>query len=65
MKISIKLDKNSSFNNEKHFFECLKDLIEEWNDVNIGLGPKEMDKQDAGFDIDRYEELKNFLNKKG
>ena len=63
MKIKIELDKNSSFNSEQHFFDCLKDLLEEWNDINLGLGPKEMDKQDAGFDYDRYEELKTFLER--
>ena len=61
MKIEIKLNKNSSFNNKQHFFNCLKDLLEEWNDINLGLGPKEMDKQEAGFNLDRYKELHNFL----
>ena len=61
MRIKVELDKGSSFNNELHFFHCLKDLLEEWNDENLGLGPKEMDEQDAGFNSDRLEELQTFL----
>ena len=64
MKISVKLNKNSSFNDEKHFFNCLLDLLEEWDDETIGLGTKECDKLDAGFDYDRFIELKTFLERK-
>ena len=60
MKIKIELNKNSSFNSEKHFFECLEDLLNEWNESEF-YGPKEMDKQDAGFNSDRLEELQKFL----
>jgi hypothetical protein len=63
MKISVKLNKNSSFNDEKHFFNCLLDLLEEWDDETIGLGTKECDKLDAGFDYDRFIELKTFLER--
>jgi len=61
MKIKIELNKNSSFNSPKHFFECLKDLLEEWNNENLGLGCKELAKHDAGFNSDRFEELQKFL----
>ena len=61
MKIKIELNKNSSFNSENHFFECLKDLLEEWNNENLGLGCKEVEEQDAGFNSDRFLELKTFL----
>ena len=61
MKIKIELNKNSSFNSENHFFECLKDLLEEWNNENLGLGCKEMEEQDAGFNSDTFLELKTFL----
>ena len=31
MKIKVKLNKDSSFNNELHFFHCLEDLLEREN----------------------------------
>jgi len=55
MIVSIKLDKNSSFNNEEHFIDCLKDLIMEWEDC---IGPKEMNTEDVGFNCERLRELK-------
>ena len=62
MKIKVKLNKDSSFNNELHFFHCLEDLLDEWNNDLLGLGgPKEMGKTDAGFNSDRLEELQKFL----
>tara|TARA_Y100001972_G_C7408310_1_gene211799 strand:- start:68 stop:265 length:198 start_codon:yes stop_codon:yes gene_type:complete len=65
MKIKVELDEDSSFNSEEHFFHCLQDLIDEWNDESLGLGPKEMDETDAGFNCDRFHELKSFLERKG
>ena len=62
MKIKVELDKDSSFNDELHFFHCLEDLIDEWNESEF-YGPKEMDEQDAGFNSDRLEELYTFLKK--
>jgi|TARA_R110000868_G_scaffold236550_1_gene490621 hypothetical protein len=58
MEMKIKLDKNSSFNSEQHFFDCLTDLLNEWNESE---GPKEMEEQDTGFNSNRYRELKKFL----
>jgi len=60
MKLSIKLNKNSSFNSEEHFIDCLRDLIEEWEDC---VGPKEMDIDDVGFNCERLTELKKGLTK--
>ena len=45
MKIKVELDKDSSFNDALHFFHCLEDLIDEWNESEF-YGPKEMDEQD-------------------
>ncbi len=59
--ISVGLPKNSSFVNENHFFYCLDDLINEWEDV---VGPKEMDELDSGFNCERLTELKLMLNKR-
>ena len=59
--ISVKLNRNSSFVNETHFFYCLTDLINEWEDI---IGPKEMDKLDSGFNCERLTELKTMLNKR-
>ena len=58
MKIKINLKKNSSFNSEEHFINCLKDLITEWEDV---LGPKEMNIEDVGINCERLKELKSML----
>jgi|TARA_X000001388_G_scaffold54115_1_gene39703 hypothetical protein len=58
MKIKVELKKGSSFNSELHFFHCLEDLLDEWN---WDVGTKEMDDTDAGFNSDRLEELKTFL----
>tara|TARA_R100001129_G_scaffold22134_1_gene13993 strand:- start:916 stop:1092 length:177 start_codon:yes stop_codon:yes gene_type:complete len=58
MNIKINLEKNSSFNSEEHFIDCLRDLIEEWEDC---VGPKEMDTGDAGFNCERLRELKQII----
>ena len=63
MKIKVELDEDSAFNSEEHFFHCLQDLIDEWNDESLGLGTKEMDEQDAGFNSDRLDELHTVLIK--
>ena len=60
MKIKVTLAKDSAFNNEQHFLDCLHDLMEEWYHME-GLGCKEMDKEDAGFDSDRYAELMAYI----
>jgi len=62
--IKVNIPDSSEFNSEEHFYLCLIDLLEEWNDENLGLGTKEMDKEDAGFDCDRYQELMKVLSKK-
>ena len=49
----MKLEKNSSFNSKEHFFNCLNDLINEWEET---LGPKEMDKDDSGFNCERLKD---------
>ena len=58
MNIKINLEENSSFNNEEHFIDCLKDLVTEWEDV---LGAKEMDTEDVGFNCERLRELKKIF----
>ena len=58
MNIKINLEENSSFNNEEHFIDCLKDLVTEWEDV---LGAKEMDTEDVGFNSERLRELKKIF----
>jgi len=58
----IKLKKHSNFNNKKHFINCLKDLITEWEDI---LGPKEMDTEDVGINCERLKELKSMLIPQG
>jgi hypothetical protein len=60
MTIKINLEKNSSFNNEGHFIDCLKDLITEWEEC---LGAKEMDTEDVGFNCERLQELKRIFKK--
>ena len=61
MSININLKKDSSFNNKEHFFYCLNDLINEWEEV---IGPKEMDLEDAGFNCDRLKELKAMIKER-
>ena len=61
MSITVKLQENSSFNNTELFFDCLKDLITEWEDT---LGPKEMDTEDVGFNCERLREFKSMLEEK-
>ena len=56
--LNVQLQKHSSFNNKEHFIYCLHDLVNEWEDV---IGPKEMDKEDAGFNYERLKELKSML----
>tara|TARA_R100001163_G_C4883407_1_gene79669 strand:+ start:45 stop:245 length:201 start_codon:yes stop_codon:yes gene_type:complete len=58
MKIKIKLNKNSAFNSEEHFFHSLEDLITEWEEC---IGAKEMDVHDAGFNCERLRELKQSI----
>ena len=58
MNIKINLEKNSSFNNEKHFIDCLRDLVTEWEEC---LGAKEMDTEDVGFNCERLRELKKIF----
>tara|TARA_R110000850_G_C9707174_1_gene440755 strand:+ start:54 stop:251 length:198 start_codon:yes stop_codon:yes gene_type:complete len=58
MKMKIELGENSSFNNKQHFFDCLIDLLNEWNESE---GSKEMEEQDIGFNYNRYKELTSFL----
>lgn len=60
MKIKVTLGKDSAFNNEEHFLDCLHDMMVEWHDME-GLGCKEMAEEDAGFDSDRYAELMAFI----
>ena len=61
--LDIKIDTSNSseFNNEEHFYICLIDLLEEWNET---VEPKEMATKDAGFDSDRFEELMKVLHRK-
>ena len=58
MSITVKLQENSSFNDEEHFLNCLKDLVIEWEDT---LGAKEMDTEDVGFNCERLREFKSML----
>ena len=37
MQLKVELSKNSSFNSKKHFFLCLDDLVDEWEET---LGEK-------------------------
>lgn len=60
MQLKVELSKNSSFNSKKHFFLCLDDLVDEWEET---LGAKEMDKNDSGFNCERLRELKAMINK--
>ena len=60
MTIKINLEKNSSFNNEEHFIDCLRDLVTEWEEC---LGAKEMDTEDVGFNCERLRELKRIFKK--
>ena len=48
----------TNFNDKEHFIDCLRDLINEWEDV---IGPKEMDKDDVGINCERLKELKSIL----
>ena len=58
--LNVTLPKNSAFNNEEHFFTCLNDLLNEWEET---LGAKEMDEEDSGFNCERLRELKAMINK--
>ena len=58
MNIKINLDENSTFNNEGHFIDCLKDLVIEWEDL---VGAKEMEEEEVGFNCERLRELKKCL----
>jgi len=58
MNIKINLDENSTFNNEEHFIDCLKDLVVEWEDL---VGAKEMEEEEVGFNCERLRELKKCL----
>ena len=60
MALSVKLTKNSAFNNKKHFFYCLTDLVNEWEEV---IGAKEMDTNDCGFNYERLQELRTMIPK--
>tara|TARA_E500000318_G_C3428785_1_gene160266 strand:- start:230 stop:418 length:189 start_codon:yes stop_codon:yes gene_type:complete len=60
MKIKVELNKFSDFNSQEHFFDCLNDLLEEWNDT---CSPKEMNKEDVGFNYTRFEELKTAIRR--
>ena len=60
MTMQITLQKDSTFNDKEHFIYCLHDLVNEWEDI---IGPKEMDKEDVGFNSERLLELKTILNK--
>ena len=58
MNLNIKLSKNSTFNSEEHFFYCLDDLLDEWEEI---VEAKEMGKDDIGFNDERLEELKRMI----
>ena len=58
MNLNIKLAKNSTFNNEEHFFYCLDDLLDEWEEIVVA---KEMGNNDIGFNDERLEELKRMI----
>ena len=60
MNLKVKLTKNSAFNSEEHFFTCLADLVNEWEET---LGAKEIDKEDCGLNYERLEELKTMILK--
>lgn len=60
MTLSVKLTKNSAFNNETHFFYCLLDLINEWEET---IGAKEMEQNDCGFNYERLQELRTMIPK--
>jgi hypothetical protein len=61
--LDIKIDTSNSseFNDDDHFYFCLIDLLEEWNET---VEPKEMATNDAGFDSDRFTELMEILHRK-
>ena len=58
--LNVTLPKNSAFNNKEHFFTCLDDLVNEWEET---LGAKEIDKEDCGLNYERLEELKTMILK--
>ena len=58
--LNVTLPKNSAFNNEEHFFTCLNDLVNEWEET---LGAKEMDEEDSGFNCERLRELRTMIRK--
>ena len=58
--LNVTLPKNSAFNNEEHFFTCLNDLVNEWEET---LGAKEMDEKDSGFNCERLRELRTMIRK--
>jgi len=60
MGLKVKLTKNSAFNSEEHFFTCLDDLVNEWEET---LGAKEMDEEDSGFNCERLRELRTMIRK--
>ena len=59
--IKVNIPDSSEFNSEEHFYLCLIDLLEEWKE---DVGTKEMDDNDAGFNFDRFEELRKVLSQK-
>ena len=58
--LNVTLPKNSAFNNKEHFFLCLNDLVNEWEET---LGAKEMDEEDSGFNCERLRELRAMIRK--
>ena len=60
MNLKVELTKNSAFNSEEHFFLCLNDLVNEWEET---LGAKEMDEEDSGFNCERLRELRTMIEK--
>ena len=60
--LKVKLTKNSACNSEEHFFTCLDDLVNEWEET---LGAKEMNEEDSGFNCERLRELRTMINNKG
>ena len=59
--IKVNTSNSSEFLDDEHFYLCLIDLLEEWNET---VEPKEMATNDAGFDSDRFDELMKVLSKK-
>jgi len=59
--IKVNTSNSSEFLDDEHFYLCLIDLLEEWNET---VEPKEMATNDNGFDSDRFDELMKVLSKK-